>query len=200
MRVIIGLGNPGPEYRRTRHNVGFWVVDRLAERWGVSLSRNAFLSKIGEAFRQEEKVVLVQPQTYMNRSGEAVAHLRDFYRLAPTDFVIAHDDLDLPLGRIRIKRGGGGGGNRGVASLIAELGSQDFSRVKVGIGRPPGRMDPVNFVLQPFTPLEEAFILPAVERVADAIETLLVDGLERAMALFNGIGQDATTEKTILQS
>lgn len=200
MRVIIGLGNPGAEYRRTRHNVGFWVVDRLAERWGVSLSRNAFLSSIGETFQQEEKVMLVQPQTYMNRSGEAAARMRDFYHLAATDFVVTHDDLDLPLGRIRVKRGGSGGGNRGVASVIAGLGSKDFSRVKVGIGRPSEGMDPVNFVLQPFTPLEEAFILPAVERAAEAIEILLVDGLEKAMALFNGIGQDATTEKPIFQS
>ena len=143
--------------------------------------------------------MLVQPQTHMNRSGEAAVRLRDFYRLAPSDFAVAHDDLDLPLGRIRIKPGGGGaGGNRGVASLIASLGSKDFPRVKIGLGRPPGRQDPADFLLQPFTPLEEAFILPAVERAAEAIEVLLLDGPERAMALFNGPGQDATTEKTIV--
>jgi PTH1 family peptidyl-tRNA hydrolase len=199
MRVIIGLGNPGPEYRKTRHNVGFRVVDLLAERWGVRLSRHAFLSLIGEAFWRGEKVMLVQPQTYMNRSGEAAVRLRDFYRLAPSDFAVAHDDLDLPLGRIRIKPGGGGaGGNRGVASLITSLGSKDFSRVKIGVGRPPGRQDPADFLLQPFTPLEEAFILPAVERAAEAVEVLLIDGPERAMALFNGIGQDTTAEKTII--
>lgn len=198
MRVIIGLGNPGPEYRRTRHNVGFRVADFLAERWGARLSRHAFLSVIGEAFWRGEKILLVEPQTYMNRSGEAVVRLRDFYHLAPSDFVVVHDDLDLPLGRLRIKSGGGGaGGNRGVASLIASLESKDFSRVKIGVGRPPSGQDPADFLLQPFTPPEEAFILPAVERAAEAIEVLLIDGLERAMSLFNGTGQEAAAEKTI---
>ncbi len=192
MRVIIGLGNPGPEYHKTRHNIGFRVVDRLAEHWGAQLSRKAFLSEIGEVFWRGEKIILVQPQTYMNRSGEAAVRLRDFYRLTPADFVVAHDDLDLPLGRLRIKSGGGGaGGNRGVASLIASLGCKDFSRVKIGVGRPPSGQDPADFLLQPFTPLEEAFILPAVERAAEAIEVLLIDGLESAMSLFNGVGQNA---------
>jgi len=198
VRVIIGLGNPGPEYRKTRHNIGFRVVDRLAERWGVQLLRNAFLSKIGEAFWQGEKILLIQPQTYMNRSGETAVQLRDFYQLAISDFIVTHDDLDLPLGRIRIKRGGGGGGNRGVASLVAELGGKDFPRVKIGVGRPPGKQDPVDFLLQPFTPQEEAFILPAVEQAAEALEILLTDGLEKAMSFFNGIGQDAMIEKTIV--
>jgi PTH1 family peptidyl-tRNA hydrolase len=198
VRVIIGLGNPGPEYRKTRHNVGFRVTDLLAERWGTRIARHAFLSVIGEVFWQGEKILLVQPQTYMNRSGEAAVRLRDFYRLTPSDFVVIHDDLDLPVGRLRLKSGGGGaGGNRGVASLIAALGSKDFSRVKIGVGRPPGGQDPADFLLQPFTPLEEAFILPAVERAAEAVEVLLIDGPERAMALFNGIGQDTTAEKTI---
>ena len=140
--------------------------------------------------------MLVQPRTYMNLSGEAAVRLRDFYRLAPSDFVVVHDDLDLPLGRIRIKPGGGGaGGNHGVASLIASLGSKDFSRVKIGVGRPSGRQDPADFLLQPFTPLEEAFILPAVDQAVEAVETLVSDGVEKAMARFNVVGQDAATEK-----
>lgn len=196
MRVIIGLGNPGPEYRKTRHNVGFWVVDRLAERWGARLSRRAFLSVVGDVAWQGEKILLVRPQTYMNRSGEAVVRVRDFYHLTLSDLVVIHDDLDLPLGRIRIKRGGGGtGGNRGIASLIAALGSKDFVRVKLGIGRPPGRQDPADFVLQPFTPLEEAFILPAVDQAVEAVETVVSDGVEKAMAHFNVVGQDDATEK-----
>lgn len=196
MRVIIGLGNPGPEYRKTRHNVGFWVVDRLAERWGARLSRRAFLSVVGDVAWQGEKILLVRPQTYMNRSGEAVVRVRDFYHLTLSDLVVIHDDLDLPLGRIRIKRGGGGtGGNRGIASLIAALGSKDFVRVKLGIGRPPGRQDPADFVLQPFTPLEEAFILPAVDQAVEAVETVVSDGVEKAMARFNVVGQDDATEK-----
>ena len=197
MRVIVGLGNPGPEYRKTRHNLGFWVVDRLAERWGARLSRRAFLAMVGEVQWRDEKILLVQPQTYMNRAGEAVARIRDFYHLALCDFVVIHDDLDLPLGRIRIKRGGGGaGGNRGVVSLIEVLGSKDFTRVKMGIGRPPGQQDPADFVLQPFTPSEEAFILPVVDRAVEAVEVLLAEGIERAMALFNVSNQEAAAEKS----
>ena len=190
MRVIVGLGNPGPEYRKTRHNLGFWVVDLLAERWATTLSRKAFLSLVGEARWRGEKILLLKPQTYMNRSGEAVVKVRDFYRLDLADLVIVHDDLDLPCGQLRIKRGGGGaGGNRGVASIIEMLGSKEFVRVKIGIGRPPGRKDPAHFVLQPFTPQEEAFILPAVDRAVHAIEAILSEGVDKAMALFHSDGQ-----------
>lgn len=196
MRVIVGLGNPGPEYRKTHHNVGFEVVNRLAERWGMRLARRAFLSVVGDGLWQGEKVLLVQPQTYMNRSGEAVVRVRDFYHLASSDFIVIHDDLDLPLGHIRIKRGGGGaGGNRGVASLIESLGSKDFVRLKIGIGRPPGGQDPAAFILKPFTPLEEMSILPAVERAVEIVEVLLVEGVEKAMALSHVSGQDTVPEK-----
>jgi PTH1 family peptidyl-tRNA hydrolase len=190
VRVIIGLGNPGPEYRKTRHNVGFWVVDVLAQRWGIRLSRRAFLSLTGDGQLKGEKVLLVQPETYMNRSGETAIKIRDFYRLELADFVVVHDDLDLPLGRVRVKRGGGGaGGNRGVASLIAAFGSKEFVRIKVGIGRPPGRQDPADFVLQPFTPQEEASILPAVDNAASAVEMWISDGIEKTMAAVNGTVQ-----------
>lgn len=186
MRVIVGLGNPGPEYQRTRHNIGFWVVDLLAERWSTKLSRRAFQALVGDAQWRGEKIVLVQPQTYMNRSGEAVAKICNFYHLDLTNLIVVHDDLDLPLGRLRIKRGGGGaGGNRGIISIIETLGSKDFTRVKIGIGRPQGRRDPAQFVLQPFTTQEEAFILPAVDRAASAVETILLEGVDKAMTLFH---------------
>jgi peptidyl-tRNA hydrolase, PTH1 family len=166
------------------------VVNALAERWGIRLSRRAFLSVTGDGLLNGAKTLLVQPETYMNRSGEAAIHIRNFYRLELADFVVIHDDLDLPLGRIRIKRGGGGaGGNRGVASLIASFGSKEFVRVKVGIGRPPGRQDPADFVLQPFTPQEEASILPAVDRAADAVEMWIREGVEKTMATVNGAAQ-----------
>ena len=190
VRVIIGLGNPGPEYKKTRHNIGFWVVEVLAQRWGIRLSRRAFLSLTGDGQLKGEKVLLVQPETYMNRSGETAIKIRNFYRLELSDFVVVHDDLDLPLGRVRVKRGGGGaGGNRGVASLIAAFGSKEFIRIKVGIGRPPGRQDPADFVLQPFTPQEEASILPAVDNAADAVEMWISDGIEKTMAAVNGTVQ-----------
>ncbi|NOT54401.1 MAG: aminoacyl-tRNA hydrolase [Deltaproteobacteria bacterium] len=186
MHVIIGLGNPGTEYQRTRHNLGFYVVDMLARRWDIRLSRRTFLSLVGDGVWRGEKVLLVQPQTYMNRSGDAAVKIREFYHLSLSDFVIVQDDLDLPVGRVRIKRGGGGaGGNRGIASLITSFGSKEFVRVKVGIGRPPGRQDPADFVLQPFTRQEEASILPAVEKAADAVEMILTQGLDPAMAIFN---------------
>lgn len=200
MRVIVGLGNPGPAYRSTRHNVGFWVVDRLAERWGVQLSDRAFLSLVGEAMRHGIKLVLVQPQTYMNQSGEAVARICDFYRLershVRSHVMVVHDDLDLPLGQIRIKRGGGGaGGNRGVASVIDSLGSKEFTRLKIGIGRPPGARDPAKFVLQPFTQQEEAFILPAIERAVEAVEVILSEGEDKAMAIFNRFNSASQTRR-----
>ncbi|MGE0679434.1 MAG: aminoacyl-tRNA hydrolase [Candidatus Binatia bacterium] len=186
MRVVVGLGNPGPEYRKTRHNIGFWVVDLLAERWSTKLSRRVFQAFVGEAQWRSEKVLLVQPQTYMNRSGEAVAKLCNFYHLDLTSLVIIHDDLDLPLGRLRIKRGGGGaGGNRGLVSIIEALGSKDFIRVKIGIGRPQGRKDAAHFVLQPFTLQEEAFILPAVNRAADAVEVIVSESVDKAITLFH---------------
>lgn len=184
MRVVVGLGNPGPEYQKTRHNIGFWVIELLAERWSVKLSRRAFRSLMGEASWRGEKVLLIQPQTYMNLSGQAVAQIYNFYHLACENLIVVHDDLDLPLGRLRIKRGGGGaGGNRGISSIINSLGSRDFIRLKIGIGRPPGRQDPAHFVLQPFTLQEEAFILPAVDRAANAVETILLEGVERAITL-----------------
>lgn len=194
MRVVIGLGNPGPEYRKTRHNLGFWTTELLAERWATRLSRHAFSALVGDAHWRGEKILLVQPQMYMNRSGESASRILGFYHLEAADLIVIHDDLDLSPGRIRVKRGGGGaGGNRGIASLIESLGSKDFVRVKIGIGRPPGRQNPADFVLQPFTPQEEAFILPAVDRAASAVETVLSEGVDKAMALFHS--EDPNTEK-----
>ena len=183
MRVVVGLGNPGPEYKKTRHNVGFWVIDLLAERWSTKLSRRAFRSLLGEAQWHGEKMLLIQPQTYMNLSGQAVAQVCNFYHLEIENLIVIHDDLDLPIGRLRIKRGGGGaGGNRGIGSIIESLGSKNFIRLKIGIGRPLGRQDPANFVLQPFTLQEEAFILPAVDRAASAVEMICSEGMDKAIA------------------
>lgn len=186
MRVLVGLGNPGPAYQHTRHNVGFWVIELLAERWRIPLASKAFLSRVGERCRNNETVLLVQPQTSMNKSGEAVGQIRDFYGLSTSDFLVVHDDLDLSPGRIRIKRGGGGaGGNQGVASIIELLGSKDFPRVKIGIGRPLDQTPVVDFVLQRFTPQEEAFMLGAAQRAADAVEMILARGIDQAMESFN---------------
>ena len=132
MWIVVGLGNPGRRYERTRHNVGFRVVDRLAARWEIGVEREAHRALVGEARRGDERVLLVKPQTFMNASGESVTSLRRFYRLSPERLVVVHDDVDLPVGRVRIRRGGRAGGNRGVESLLASLGDEGLLRIKVG--------------------------------------------------------------------
>jgi len=195
VRVVIGLGNPGPKYEKTRHNVGFRVVERLAKRWKSQISRRAHRSLIGEGCWERETIFLVQPQTYMNRSGAAVVRLRDFYHLSSPDFIVVHDDLDLAVGRIRVKENGGAGGHRGIESIIVGLDAEDFFRIRVGIGRPPAGEDPVDFVLHPFTLAEEESIFPAVERAVEAVEVLLAEGLQKAMNMFNARSLGRTQEK-----
>src|SRR3990172_3912507 len=149
--LLIGLGNPGREYRDNRHNIGFMLIDRLAVRLdarGMKLQSKAIV--IG-ALYEGRKLILAKPQTYMNLSGQSAQGLLHFYKIPPENLIVAHDDLDLPLGTIRIRPGGGAGGQRGMASTIERLGTQDFPRLRLGIGRPPGRMDPAAYVLQNFS-------------------------------------------------
>ncbi len=166
MWVVVGLGNPGRRYAATRHNVGFRVVDRLAARWDAAVEREAHRALVGEARRAGERVLLVKPQTYMNESGEALASLARFYRVDPARVIAVHDDVDLEPGRVRIRRGGRAGGNRGVESLMAALGDPGFLRVKIGVGRPPAGPVPPSWVLS---------VPPA----------LVTDGPERAMNRIN---------------
>ena len=185
MWVVVGLGNPGRRYRATRHNVGFRVVDRLAARWDVAVEREAHRALVGEARRAGERVLLVKPQTWMNESGEALASLARFYRVDPARVIAVHDDVDLEPGRVRIRRGGRAGGNRGVESLMAALGAPGFLRVKIGVGRPPAGPVPPSWVLS-VPPAEElAALAAAEERAADAVELLVTDGPERAMNRIN---------------
>ncbi len=186
MFAIIGLGNPGRNYEKTRHNVGFGVIDILAQRWGTRLSQLICSSRVAWTRWNGKKVGLIQPQTFMNHSGQAVACVCAQYQLRPTDCIVVHDDVDMPLGHLRMKRTGGSGGHRGIASLITALGSPDFIRVKLGIGRPAAGLNTADFVLQPFTQAEEAFILPAAQRAASTVECILRDGLERATAACHG--------------
>ncbi len=185
MKLVIGLGNPGARYRGTRHNVGFRVVERLGERWEIAFSGRRHDAEVGVGEVAGARTVLAMPRTFMNASGESVVKLRRAYRVVPAGIIAVYDDLDLPLGRVRIRGGGRAGGHRGVASLIEVLGAE-FARVRVGIGRPPGDRDPIDFVLERFAPAERAVVEGAVERAADGVEALLRDGLERAMSLFNG--------------
>lgn len=189
MKLVVGLGNPGSRYRLTRHNLGFMVVDALAERWHVTVGGKRHGAELGTAQFASERVLLAKPQTYMNVSGEAVAKLRRLHRLDPNDVLAVYDDLDLPLGRVRLRGEGGAGGHNGVASLIGVLG-KGFPRLRIGIGRPPGGADPVEFVLESFTAAETTIVDDAVHRAAEGVESWLQDGLERTMNSLNR--RDAT--------
>ena len=180
---MVGLGTPGSSYAATRHNVGFWVVDRVAERHGLRFGKKEFRSNVARGDLDGERIVLMKPQTYMNASGEAVQRIRREHGLAPGDFVIVYDDLDLALGRVRVRGDGSAGGHRGVQSVIECLGSRDFARVRVGIGRAG---DAVDYVLDRPTEAEASVLREAVERAADAVETVVREGVPRAMNRFNG--------------
>ena len=179
--LVVGLGNPGPNYARTRHNLGFVVADLLAERMGSKFKvhkrsgAEIITGRLGGA-----SVVLAKPRTYMNESGRQVAPLAKFYSVPPSDIIVIHDELDLEFGRIRLKLGGGEGGHNGVRSVAAALGTKDFLRVRIGIGRPPGRKDPAAFVLENFTTAERPEVGAICEQAADAAELLIELGLEPA--------------------
>lgn len=186
MRLVVGLGNPGPRYVWTRHNLGFLVVSALSERWGIPLNRESLDASWGQGRVGAETVVLSQPATYMNLSGRAVSHLLKYFRLTPGDLVVIHDDLDVPLGRLKIVDQGGPGGHRGVSSIMGALGTEEFLRVKLGIGRPPGQVPAEAYVLARFAPEEEEIIAGLVERAAEAVDTLIGSGLAEAQTRFHG--------------
>jgi PTH1 family peptidyl-tRNA hydrolase len=183
MRIVVGLGNPGFGYRRTRHNVGFMAVERLSARWSIDLRREGGGIRVGHGTVRDVATILVEPQLFMNRSGEALVGLRELGHVR--DLIVLHDDLDLPAGQLRVRHGGGSGGHRGVSSLIERFGS-DFDRIRIGIGRPPDGLSPVDYVLAELTPEELSQWEPVVELAADAVECLLAEGLVPAMNRFNG--------------
>jgi peptidyl-tRNA hydrolase, PTH1 family len=185
--LIVGLGNPGPEYAGNRHNAGRMVAELLAQRMGASFKRHRSRADIAEGTLAGVPVTIGIPRSYMNLSGGPVAALRDFYKIPPERIVVVHDELDVPFGEIRLKRGGGAGGHNGLRSLSASIGSPDYSRVRLGIGRPPGRMDPADFVLRDFSSAERKELPLLIERGADAVEALLRDGLEPAQNAFHGL-------------
>ena len=181
--LVVGLGNPGPGYAGNRHNVGVMVLEELAARAGVRLSagRGARARSLaGEGRLAGRRVVLARPLTYMNESGGPVRGLLDYHRIPADDLVVVHDELDLPFATVRLKRGGGEGGHNGVRSVTRSTGTKDYLRVRVGIGRPPGRQDPADFVLKDFSAVERKELDLLVAEAADAAEALLVKGLEAA--------------------
>jgi PTH1 family peptidyl-tRNA hydrolase len=183
--LIVGLGNPGREYRETRHNIGFMLVDRLTVRFNLSFRRLQFKALVASGTYAGNKVILAKPQTFMNLSGQAVSALVRFHKLPLDNLMVAHDHLDLPFGAIRIRPDGGAGGQRGMESIIERLGTQGFPRMRLGIGRPPGHMDPAAYVLQEFPDVDTVSLSQTLDRAADAIITWMDDGLEPAMTCFN---------------
>lgn len=190
LKMIVGLGNPGPPYNRNRHNIGFQCLECFAGRQRLLLDKLHLRAMTGTGFVQRgdlrQKVLLAKPLTYMNASGEAVAPLARYYQIEPTDILVVHDDLDMTSGKLRLRKDGGSGGQNGIKSIIERLGSQEFARAKVGIGRPPGRMDPADYVLQNFSVAEEEIFGPLRIRICDAVECWIFEGIEVAMNQFNG--------------
>ncbi|NUU20872.1 MAG: aminoacyl-tRNA hydrolase [Streptomycetaceae bacterium] len=182
--LVVGLGNPGPEYAANRHNVGFMVADLLAERVGGRFKAHKSRAQVVEGRLAGHRVVLAKPMTYMNLSGGPVTALRDFYKVPLERIVVVHDELDIDFAVLRLKRGGGDNGHNGLKSITKSLGP-DYYRVRFGIGRPPGRMDVAAFVLRDFSSTERKDLAVEVDRAADAVESLITDGLERAQGLYN---------------
>jgi peptidyl-tRNA hydrolase, PTH1 family len=183
--LVVGLGNPGPKYALTRHNAGFLVVDLLAERIGARFKAHRSNADVVEGRIGGRPVVLAKPRSYMNESGGPVVGVARFYKVPVEAITVVHDELDLPFGVLRLKRGGGDGGHNGLRSATAALGSKEYARVRFGIGRPPGRQDPADFVLREFSAAQRADLGFHVDRAADAVEALVTQGLEAAQNEFN---------------
>ena len=183
--LIVGLGNPDDRYRRSRHNLGFMALERLAGRLGARLDERRFNAHYGRGLIDGQPVLLGQPQTFMNLSGEAVAPLLGYFKIEPARLIVVHDELDLEAGALRIKRGGGHAGNNGVRSVIESLGTGDFVRVRIGVGRPPPGRDAIGYLLASMITSELATYAPIIERAAEAAQAIVVSGVERAMNKFN---------------
>lgn len=183
--LIVGLGNPGPTYAGNRHNVGFMVLDLLAERVGGKFKAHKGRADVVEGRLAGAPVVLAKPKSYMNESGGPVASVRGFFKVPIEQLIVVHDELDIPYGALRLKRGGGDNGHNGLRSLTRSLGSRDYLRVRVGIGRPPGRQDAADFVLEDFRATERKDLPFYIDRAADAVEALMTVGLEAAQNRFH---------------
>jgi PTH1 family peptidyl-tRNA hydrolase len=184
LKLIVGLGNPGNRYQWTRHNAGFMVLDRLSHVAAIPVTKKCFSGLCGEGVWQDNRLLLLKPQTFMNLSGRSVAEAVRFHKLSSSDVVVLHDDIDIPFGRVRMKIGGGHGGHNGLRSLLAELGNGDFTRVRIGVGRPDCG-DVVDYVLNPFERKEMDGLLAILDGAVDMLGVLLSEGRTKAMNLFN---------------
>lgn len=185
MKLIVGLGNPGSKYELTRHNIGFLVVDQLADQFAEGSFKSKGKALITEAKIGAEKVLLVKPQTFMNLSGQGIVPLANFYKIAPTDIVVIYDDLDLDVGQIRLRPKGGSGGHNGIKSLIQLLGTENFPRLKIGIGRPPEGWQTADYVLSRFTDEEWSLIKEVISKGAAAVHLMITEGIEQGMNKYN---------------
>ncbi len=183
--AVIGLGNPGLKYSSTRHNIGFRVIDRLAAKWNATSEDRFCFSLVHNADLNGHKIILAKPQLYMNRSGKAVKALIEWYKVPPQDLIIVYDDIDLKIGKVRLRRKGSDGGHRGVQSVINNIQTSDFPRLKIGIGRGEEDLDVIEYVLDEFTPEEDKIMEIKIEEGANAVEMALKEGIETAMNVFN---------------
>lgn len=188
MKIVVGLGNPGSKYEGTRHNVGFEVLAELSRRWGASKPKSRFEALLSEIVCGSEKLLLCAPQTFMNLSGRSVQQVVKFFQAPLTDLIIIGDDLNLKSGQVRMRAAGSAGGQKGLQSVLTCLGTDAVSRLRIGIGRPPGEMDAADYVLGRFRKDEMELIEGAIGRAASAVETWAADGIEAAMNKFNGEG------------
>jgi PTH1 family peptidyl-tRNA hydrolase len=191
MKLIVGLGNPGYLYARHRHNIGFMCVGHLGKLFRISFDRKQGNARTGMGAIARNNVILARPQTYMNASGESVSVLMKKLNISPADLIVIHDDLDLPVGKIRLRLGGGSGGHKGIESIIQRLGTRDFNRVRVGIGRPDADSDTakeeavISYVLSDFTPEEKEIIDTAIPQACEAVAAILAEGITEAMNKYN---------------
>jgi len=184
--LIVGLGNPGLAYRHNRHNVGFMVADALADKLEIPLKRVKFKAQIGNGKLEDIPIIIAKPLTFMNKSGEAVAPLVRYFKVPLERLLVIHDDMDLPLGTLRMRPSGGSAGHNGMLSIFDELGTNAIPRLRVGIGRPPGRMDPADYVLQDFPKSEEELLSMVIAQACEAALAFITNGLEKAMNTYNG--------------
>lgn len=185
MKLIVGLGNPGKKYEKTRHNIGFDCIDRCANKLNISLTESKFKGVFGSTVIQSEKVFLLKPLTFMNVSGESVQALANFYKIEPKNILVIYDDLDLPVGKIRLRKKGSAGGHNGMKSIISHLGTEDFKRIRVGIGRPQRGEPVVNYVLGSFRPSERELVAESIEQTAKAVEAWTATSFDEVMNTYN---------------
>lgn len=190
--LLAGLGNPGREYKDNRHNIGFMVMDQLASRLGVKFSRLESKALIAKVSYEGNSLILVKPQTYMNLSGQAIGSLVKYYKINLENLMVIYDDVDLPFGSLRLRPGGGSAGQKGMESIIEKLGESGFPRLRLGIGRPPGRMEAADYVLKKFSTSEAKFLPEILDRACDAILIYLREGIDSAMNQFNAANIDKT--------